>query len=233
MSFNGVSFNLSPELALAVSVQECSRVAAAPDRYPGDAHPAYTAFIFPTQGRDNLEITPELRVYALSGDLSEFVYPLNSLADLQHVLEGRQTPIAWLDRAPLAVRQQYVDVVGGAGVRALMQYMQDFYFFSNNGLVYEYNGLTQDGRYFVRLQYAVSAPFLMEFSDRSDPRSNLNAQAIAIPDWPVDHFDAQMQIVKDYNAQALARFDTLTDSDVSPNLALLDALVQSIEIDRP
>ena len=230
---NGISFGLHPSLAYTVSAVECPAVLPSPDQYPGDAHPPYTAFIFPTLGRDQIEITPELRVYALSGDLSSFVYPLNSLADLRRVLDERQSPIAWLDHAPLTTRRAYVDFENGDGVRALVQYMQDFYFFSNNGLLYEFNGLTEDGRSFVRLQYSVSAPFLMEFGDRSDPTSNLNPNAIPVPAWPSDDFDAQMGIVKAYNAEALARFEQIQASDLNPSLIVLDDLVQSLRVDQP
>lgn len=230
---NGISFGLHPSLAYTVSAVECPAVLPSPDQYPGDAHPPYTAFIFPTLGRDQIEITPELRVYALSGDLSSFVYPLNNLADLRRVLDERQSPIPWLDHAPLTTRRSYVDFENGEGVRALVQYMQDVYFFSNNGLLYEFNGLTEDGRYFVRLQYAVSAPFLMEFGDRSDPASNLNPNAIPVPAWPSDDFDAQMGIVKAYNAEALARFEQIQASDLNPSLIVLDDLVQSLRVDQP
>ena len=233
VEYNDIAFDLHPSLAYAVSVVECPAVLPAPDQYPGDAHPPYTAFIFPTLNRDNLEVTPELRVYALSGDLSSFVYPLNSLADLRRVLDERQNPIAWLDRAPLTTRRAYVDFENGEGVRALVQYMQDFYFFSNNGLLYEFSGLTENGRHFVRLQYAVSAPFLMEFGDSTDPRSNLNPNAIPVPAWPTDDFDAQMGIVKAYNAEALARFEQMQASDLNPGLIVLDDLVQSLRVGQP
>lgn len=233
VEYNEIAFDLHPSLAYAVSVVECPVVPPSPDQYPGDAHPPYTAFIFPTLNRDNLEVTPELRIYALSGDLSSFVYPLNSLADLRRVLDERQNPIAWLDHAPLTTRRAYVDFENGEGVRALVQYMQDFYFFSNNGLLYEFNGLTEDGRYFVRLQYAVSAPFLMEFGDRSDPSSNLNPDAIPVPTWPTDDFETQIGIVKAYNAEALARFEQMQASDLNPDLIVLDDLVQSLRVGEP
>ncbi len=233
VAYNDISFDLHPSLAYAVSVVECPAVPPSADQHPGDAHPPYTAFIFPTLGRDNIEVTPELRVYALSGDLSSFVYPLNSLADLRRVLDERQSPIAWLDHAPLTTRRAYIDFENGEGVRALVQYMQDFYFFSNNGLLYEFNGLTEDGRYFVRLQYTVSAPFLIEFGDRSDPSSNLNPNAIPVPAWPADDFDAQMGIIKAYNAEALTRFEQMQASDLDPSLIVLDDLVQSLRVGQP
>lgn len=233
VEYNDIAFDLHPSLAYAVSVVECPAVSPSPDQYPGDAHPPYTAFIFPTLNRNNIEVTPELRVYALSGDLSSFVYPLNSLADLRRVLDERQNPIAWLDQAPLTTRRAYVDFENGEGVRALVQYMQDYYFFSNNGLLYEFNGLTENGRYFVRLQYAVSSPFLMEFGDRSDPGSNLNPNAIPIPAWPTDDFDSQMGIVKAYNAEALARFEQMQASDLNPSLIMLDDLIQSLRVGQP
>ena len=110
--------------------------------------------------------------------------------------------------------------------------MQDFFFYTNNGLLYEFTGLTQDGHYVASLRYPVSAPFLMELEGSLLPPTNLNPQAIAISEWP-SGYDQQVQVIEAYNTEALSRFEQMKDSDASPNIALLDALVVSIGVEKP
>jgi hypothetical protein len=64
------------------------------------------------------------------------------------------------------------------------------------------------------------------------PPANVNPQAISIPKWPSD-FEGQRQVIEDYNAEALNRLEQMADSDAQPDLARLDALVQSIAINTP
>lgn len=231
VSYNNISFELDPALTTAVMAQSCPALPLSADQAPGEAHPPYTAFSFPDYNRDNTDYQPEVRVYEVAGDMTEYTAPLNMLPELQSILEERPDPVDWY-RAPLKARQAYLDFANGSGVRGLVQYMQDFFFFTNNGLVYEYNGLTQDGGYFVSIRYPVSVPFLMELDGFALPPANLNPQAIAIPEWPSD-FEQQRQVIEAYNTEALDRFEQMHDSDASPDLTLLDKLVQSIQIGTP
>ena len=99
-------------------------------------------------------------------------------------------------------------------------------------MIYEFHGLTQDGRYFVSVRYPVSVPFLMEMQGHTLPPVNLNPQSIAIPEWP-NGYEEQRQVIDTYNAEALQRFEQMSDGDVFPSLALLDRFVQSIEVSQP
>ena len=117
-------------------------------------------------------------------------------------------------------------------MRGLVQYMQDFFFFTNNGLIYEFQGLTQEGRHFIHVRYPVSVPFLMELDGFTLPPNNINPSAIAIAAW-TDDYEQQRKVIEAYNNEALQRFKQMSDSEVFPNLALLDQLVRSIQISQP
>jgi hypothetical protein len=164
--------------------------------------------------------------------MSAFTYPLNSLDELQTVINQHPEPIVWFNASPLHTRQAYLNFENGAGVRGLVQYMQDFFFYTNNGLLYEFNGLTQDSGRFVSFLHPLSVPFLMELDGVTLPPNNLNAQAIPIPEWPSD-FEQQRKVVEAYNTEALSRFETMSDSDALPDIALLDTLVESLRVSSP
>jgi hypothetical protein len=231
MSYNGISFEMDPSLASTLAARVCPALEYQENQGPAEAHPPCTQFFFPTYSRQNVDFQPEVRVYEVVGDMQNYPFPFSVLGALQTEVTRRPEPVAWFNGAPLHSRQTYISFKNGSGVRGLVQYMQDRFFYTNNGLTYEFNGLTQDGRYFVSVRYPLGAPFLMEIS-RSDPLTNVNPQAIAIPDWNTD-YEQQAQIIEAYNTEALSRLEQMSDSDTLPNIALLDALVQSIQVIQP
>jgi len=228
----GISFDLDPALSNALIASVCPAVPYQENQGPGEAHPSYVAFTFPMEDHRNVEYQPELRIYEVAGDMSQYLFPLNSLNDLQTVLGERSEPVTWFNASPLHTHQTYLNFGSASGVRGLVQYMQDFFFYTNNGLLYEFNGLTQDGRYVVSLRYPVSVPFLMELEGSVLPPVNLNPQAISISEWPAE-YEQQFEVIEAYNTEANSRFEQMKDSDATPNIALLDALVQSIRVDKP
>ncbi len=232
VSYNGISFDLNPALADTLTASVCPRVLYQENQGPGEAHPSYIAFTFSVENNRNVEYQPELRIYEVAGDMSQYLFPLNSLDELSTVLTEKPEPATWFNSSPLHTYQTYLGFANGTGVRGLVQYMQDFFFYTNNGLLYEFNGLTQDGRYVVSIRYPLSVPFLMELDGSLLPPVNLNPQAIAISEWPAE-YDQQYKVIEAYNTEAISRFEQMKDSDASPNIALLDALVQSIQVEKP
>ena len=230
-SYNGISFQIDPSLNYGLAARECLASDPADPGMVFEAHPPYTEFFFPTYSRGNVDYQPQIRVYEVTGDLQNYLYPLNVLDDLKTTLEQRPEPVTWFQHSPLHTRQAYLGFASGAGVRGLVQYMQDFFLFSNNGLLYEFHGLTQDGRHFISVRYPVSVPFLMEIQGITLPPNNVNPSAITV-EWPSD-FEQQRQVIEAYNGEALERFEQMSDSDAFPNLALLDQMVQSIEVSKP
>lgn len=230
ISFQGISFRLDPALATGVTAQDCQAVPFRVEDPPGTAHPAGVTFTFPAD-RTRVDFQPLIAVYAVEGDKQDYLYPLNSLPELQRLLDKRIQPSPWFDHAPLHVRPQYLDFAGGAGVRGIIEYAQDIFFYTNNGLLYNFDGLTRDGRYYVNVRVPVAVPFLMDL-DGADPRTNTNPGAIAIPDWTSD-YKAQGQIIQAYNQEALRRFYQAADADFTPDLAVLDALVHSLQVVTP
>ena len=230
VSYNGITLSVDPALAKSVTAQGCPVAPYRENREPGEAHPAYTVFKFPTD-RQRIDFRPEVRVYSVEGDLQSYLYPLNALGDLKNTIDQRPEPVTWFDGALLHVHRNYLDFANGAGVRGVVQYAQDYFFFTNNGLLYEFDGLTSDGRSYINVRFPIATSFLMDI-EHSDPGTNVNSHAIGIPNWPND-YNEQGKIITAYNEEALRRFGTMAESDFTPHLAALDALVQSLEITSP
>jgi hypothetical protein len=230
-SYNGISLSIDPTLDYGMAARICPAATADPQGWT-EAHPPYTEFFFQTYSRQNVDFQPSIRVYEVTGSMQNYIHPLGSFDELRATLEQRPEPVTWFQHSPLHAREAYLDFANGAGVRALIQYMQDVFFYTNNGLIYEFNGLTEDGHYFVSVRYPVSVPFLMELNGITLPPININPNAITIAEWPSEYED-QRRVIEIYNNEALQRFEQISDSDVFPKLALLDQLVQSIQVNQP
>jgi hypothetical protein len=231
IKFQNVTFSLDPALGDSLMAQTCTALPSSAGQAPGAAHPAYASFVFPKLGRTTADFASELRVYAVAGDMSQYVYPLNSLDSLRSAVTQSPLPAAWFDAAPLHARQVYLHFNGGAGVRGVVQYMQNPFFFTNDGILYEFDGLSDDRQSAIVLHHPLNVPFLMELTG-TDPSTNVNPGAIAIPNWPADAVQ-QRQIIDAYNAEALRRLNLMTDYQVTPSLATLDALLESLKIAGP
>jgi hypothetical protein len=129
---------------------------------------------------------------------------------------------------PLHERGQYLPFQNGAGVRAIVAYAHDVWFFHNDSISYYFQGLTSDGEYYISARFPIFAPFLI---DGPDPSENTNEQAIPIPEYDLNDFDTFIQAVEEYNGEARRLFNVTTDEEFIPDLRALDALIVSLLVD--
>lgn len=231
ITFGNITFTLDPALGDSLVAQYCAALPASAGQAPGAAHPPYASFVFPKLNGTTTDFPSELRVYTIAGDMSPYAFPLNSLDGLRAAVTQSPLPATWFDAAPLHSRQFYLHFNGGAGVRGVVQYQPSPFFFTNNGVQYEFDGLSDDRQSAIVLRHPLAVPFLLDLTG-PDPRTNVNPGAIPIPAWPSDPAQ-QRQIIDAYNAEALRRMDAMTDYQVTPSLATLDALVESLKITGP
>ena len=114
----------------------------------------------------------------------------------------------------LAVQEKYVAFAGGRGIRFVAHYDQAINPFTNQSIFYTFQGLTQDGKYYVSFFYPVRTDVLPDqFSDVSTAQEDeiLNNYAV-------------------YRARMHTELNRLSEDDFVPNLAKLDAMVGSLKI---
>ena len=107
---------------------------------------------------------------------------------------------------------QYLDFKNGNGVRFLTQFDQAPLPINNFELIYTFQGLTRDGKYYIAAVLPVTHPDL--------PANNQVAaqQASELNDFPA------------YLAKTVTWLDQQPAGSFTPDLAKLDALIQSIEV---
>ena len=116
----------------------------------------------------------------------------------------------------LKARVDLLKFEGGKGLRFLTHYAQDDVPITNASLFYTYQGLTDDGRYWVAVYYPVTASVLPKTIDDSPESKDFAA------------------LDRHYDAYLKKTVKKLEDPKVvfRPDLATLDAMVESIEIRR-
>ncbi len=119
--------------------------------------------------------------------------------------------------------EQTLKFQNGAGIRYLTQYGQAPYPVNNNGLFYTFQGLTNDGKYYVSAILPINAAFL---SADGNPDTPLPTDGVPF-DWEnLENINQHFELVK----QKLNAADSNT---FAPSLTELDALIQSITISPP
>jgi hypothetical protein len=116
--------------------------------------------------------------------------------------------------------EQSLAFQNGTGIRFLTQYAQAPYPVNNHSLFYTFQGITNDGVYYVSAILPINAVFL---SPDGNPDTVLPADGVPF-DWNnFENDTAHFELVK----QKL----NATDPDAfTPSLTNLDALIQSIQI---
>ncbi len=126
----------------------------------------------------------------------------------------------------LRARTQHIRFENGSGIRAIVMRGQDGYYANNEAIVYDFHGLTDDGRYYVVVEFPIDAPILLS---SYDPEENTNPKAIPAPGIRRDDPQWAPTMIE-YNREAARQLEELNDSSFTPALGLLDALVDSLHI---
>lgn len=124
-----------------------------------------------------------------------------------------------------------VDFQNGSGIRAIQQYHQAPVPITNDYLIYTYQGITQDGKYYVSIVAPIRAAFLIDQTYNPDP--NATTPTPIVPEggfvFP-DIFEFDSPEFEQYYQAVTEKLSQSTADQFTPSLSVLDALVQSILI---
>jgi hypothetical protein len=178
-SYCGVSFSYDGTLAAEPRGETVpASPLEDPTFKPGGNVPEHVAFKFvgPYASRSSeSHFNPEIhvypveaykRAYAVAPQYAEAIG--RTVRDLKHALARR--PASFKDEAPFIdyvdahqafqARVRYLNFRGGRGLAFLTQYVFELTPITNRGLTYVFQGLTDDGRFYVSATFPVAAPGL-------------------------------------------------------------------------
>jgi hypothetical protein len=184
------------------------------------------------------ELLPEyyqltLQGYPISNHLMKpqiFIYPADELGKVNDGAGKIVTTLKTLIQTPqempnmpflplfnasqvMHAQVQYLDFKNGKGVRYLTEFDQGIMPINNEELIYTYQGLTSDGKYYVAAVMPVNHPSLP-----ADGKITGNEP----PEFTSDHQTYVTKVATDLNQQDANSF--------TPDLTQLDAMMGSMEI---
>lgn len=216
VNFEGVQFTYEPSLAAGVT----TRIVPAEEDL-GGIIPEHLEIVFDNYAWEGSMHTPTIYVFSVDSyrSANEYVNPI--IDELMTTLEQKQPQSEHLPFLPMwnagqmfYANLEYVDFQNGSGIRFLSQYGQAIYPINNNGLFYTFQGLTNDGAWYVAAVLPVANPGLSP--DGNDPPGG---------DWEAfdQNFEAHLsQVTTFLQAQPPRSF--------TPDLDLLDELVRSLQV---
>ena len=229
VSFENVSFVIPDELGTGVSAEIVPAVEEQDDSWFNA--PAYKEFMLTEYPIERPIAQPHILVYpaqefqAVNPIVGEFLKQLRTALGKPGVPANEGIPEVPMFRAAkvFGAHITRINTKNGAGVRMLTSYSQDFSPITNDELVYQFQGFTNDGKYYVLVTLPVHASFLI--ADEK-PETILPPDGIPFPDLTT----ANEADVSAYD-QAVAAKMNETDSDsFQPILKQLDTLTQSMTV---
>ena len=126
----------------------------------------------------------------------------------------------WESCQPFVAHVRYVNFKNGKGIFFLTQWMTETERVTNAGLEYAFQGITNDGRYWVYAEFSASAPFLPQGDE---------PEVIA---WAEKNYLLSYKTRKfqNYLRPVVAKLEALPANKFQPNLELLEQLIASLEI---
>lgn len=220
VAFEGVSFSYDDSLAAEVRPQSIPssdmEEATGWEVVPEHKQFSFSGYILP-------DTFHQARIMVYSVGEYEALNPAvgDKVASLKQLLAEQPATADSIPFLPTFYAEQmirsqvaYFDFNGGTGVRFLTHYSQASIPVNNQGLFYTFQGLTDDGAYYVAAILPVSNPILP--ADGSEiPGGDLDAFAADLENYMRD-------IEQQLNAQAPDSF--------TPDLVLLDEMIQSLEV---
>jgi hypothetical protein len=154
-----------------------------------------------------------------------------SISNLKRILTSNSLPAQddglpnipfWNAGQVFASREKIIEFNGGAGLRSITQYAQDVSPINNGGLFYHFEGLTDNGQFYIVGVLPANLPFLPV---DNDPASAIPPGGIAFP-----QNNASGSSYQDYFKRVTDLINNSSDDQFEPSLNTLDMLIRSISI---
>ena len=228
VTFEDVHFTLPTGLATEVH----ALVAPATEAF-GESYPSYTQFTLVNYPSRNRRLEPQIQIYAVSELGETGTQVAQALKELladkpPSVQAGIGIPVLSIRGAGqlLDAQVHYLTFANGTGVRVLTQFAQNFWPINNADLVYVFQGLTSDNAYYVSAVLPVAAPFLPEQVD--DPAAVPAVDGVSFPASNSPNFGEEYS---SYQRAIIQKLNETAPDEFTPSLKILDALIESIQVE--
>lgn len=225
VSHSGVSFTIPQGLATGATPTVIP-AALEPDAPYWGIHPSYMEFALDGYLPSGTFHQPKIHIFPATEFENANDGAAVAIGELRALLTSQSEPLpANLPFLPLFnaaqifhSNEQFIAFQNGRGIRFLTQYGQDVSPVNNHSMFYTFQGMTNDGKYYISAVLPAGAPFLSDFPSPEYP--------VPLDGIPFDWDDWEnTQAYMDAITQKLNETDAAI---FTPSLAALDAMMQSL-----
>lgn len=231
--YNNIQFEFDDSLASEILAEI---VLATDDGLFGEPYPQYTQFSFADfpEFSEYPYANPRILIYP-TFELERNPRYFDDIARIRQLLIDRPDNVAQITRpegmrdaeipmivdsglgAGQVIRTQvrFVDFANGSGIRFITLYAQDTLPITSDGIFYTFQGMTNDGQYYISMTFPIALDILGNegvFPFPTDDRDAFNENYWAYLD------DTELMI------------DSQADDAFSPSLSLLDDIIRSLQV---
>jgi len=220
--YEGIGFSFDRNIAQNVIPSTIQGQNMGEDYMPGETYPTHVEFTFNTYAVGEHFHTPMILIYPVEEYRAISPHAADTIDKLKQTLidqpgSGSMSSLPFLPMWPAAqvfsARVEYFDFQSGSGIRYLTMYGQALYPVDNQNLFYTYQGITDDGRYYI----AAVLPLMH----------------LGLPnEGQVDDWLAFEENWENYIADTIAWLEAQDPNMFFPSLENLDAMMASFEINR-
>jgi len=228
IAVNNITFVIPTGIGSGAQVETVEAVPPSTDMPWWEIAPTYNKYLI--QGyplsyafhKPTIYIYPVNEYIQMNQDVATLVGKLKTIVNSPGQLLPQELPFLPTFNAAQVFHsnEQSLKFQNGTGIRFLTQYGQAPYPVNNNSLFYTFQGLTNDGAYYVSAVLPINAAFL---SSDGNPDTPLPADGVPF-DWEnIENTSQHFDLVKQ-------KLNATASNGFTPSLTNLDMLVQSIRI---
>jgi hypothetical protein len=238
VAFEGVSFRYDPRVFGTVTKELVpEHKLEEPDHKPDYVAPEHVLFEFEF-GREyskaQIAVYPLSEfpnAYSVSPDMVAYIKKdierlRRVLKDPSYRLNGDIPHLPYADVSRFfSVRVRDLDFQNGDGIIFVTHWSHGADLVSNRNLLYRFEGITSDGRYYVTAETPVSVAFLPD-----DPTDEFEGYAYKNLFEGLNSKEAMARIKK-YRESITTRLEKLNSNDFGPALEKFEAIISSLRVD--
>jgi hypothetical protein len=219
VSSNNISFNIPLELNASATPSNNTDVEYPyinPSGGPMPEHVVFQITNYPVEGDARIMVFKSSEYAAYGAPLQDAVTALLAGRDASQPLPKTLTPDFYAQAKPISFQN-------GHGVRYLTQVLTNSAPITNRDLFYYFQGMTNDGTYFVSAIFHVHAAFLVADGNKDSP-----PPSGGIPfNWGTD-----LDFSK-YLSDITQKLNDTPAENYTPSLILLDKMIGSMQVANP
>jgi hypothetical protein len=222
--YEGISFSFNPQIGSNLNSVTIPMQNLGEESMPSETYPTHFEFTFDIFAVNQHFHTPKIIVFPVDEFVAISPYAADIINNLQQALVSHPSggvnsnlpflPM-WNAAQLFTAKVVYFNFQNGSGVRFLTMYGQDIYPVDNTNLIYTYQGLTDDGRFYITAVMPVTNPGLPDSGDE------------VLGDYMT--FDERWD---SYISDTIAWLNFEDPDNFLPSIVLLDEMMASFKIER-